>query len=143
MLKRDAHGGSRRLGVALPSKHAGKNLTLCAVPALHIALLAVLLLFGSVVAVSTASAAEQETGERIFAARCAMCHGQDGSGNTTMGKSLAVPDLRSAAIQQQADAYLAEVIGNGTGRMPPFKNSLSHDQISTLVAQVRELGQKK
>jgi mono/diheme cytochrome c family protein len=143
MLKRDACGWSRRLGVIPPSKGAGKNLTLCTVPALRIALLAVLLLFGSAVAVRTASAAEQETGERIFAVRCAMCHGQDGSGNTTMGKSLAIPDLRSAAIQRQADAHLAEVIGNGTGRMPPFKNSLSNDQINTLVAQVRELGQKK
>jgi hypothetical protein len=72
MLKRDARGWSRHLGVIPPSKGAGKNLTPCTVPALRIALLAVLLLFGSAVAVRTASAAEQEAGERIFAVHCAM-----------------------------------------------------------------------
>jgi cytochrome c553 len=74
--------------------------------------------------------------------RCAMCHGPDGSGNTAMGKSLGIPNLHSAEVQQQTDARLAEVLANGTSRMPTFKNSLSREDIDTLVAHVRQLAQQ-
>lgn len=72
-----------------------------------------------------------------------MCHGQDGSGNTAVGKSMKIPDLHSTQAQSQSDAQLAEVISNGKNSMPPFKGSLSPDQIHDLVTHVRELAQKK
>jgi mono/diheme cytochrome c family protein len=37
----------------------------------------------------------QGGGAKIFADRCASCHGNDGSGNTARGKAMKVPDLRS------------------------------------------------
>jgi mono/diheme cytochrome c family protein len=54
-----------------------------------------------------------------------------------------VPDLRSPVVQKLPDAQLAEVIANGKGGMPSFKNSLSQDQIHTLVAHIHSLHQKK
>jgi mono/diheme cytochrome c family protein len=78
----------------------------------------------------------------MFRAKCAMCHGPDGAGST-VGKSMNVPDLRSPAVQKVRDAELAQVISNGKGGMPPFKNSLSEDQIHSLVSYVRSLHQKK
>ncbi len=54
-----------------------------------------------------------------------------------------VPDLRSPAVQKLPDAELAKVISNGKGGMPPFKNSLSEEQIYALVAHIRSLHQKK
>lgn len=77
-----------------------------------------------------------------FRTKCAMCHGPDGAGST-VGKSMNVPDLRSPAVQKRADAELAQVISNGKGGMPPFKNSLSEDQIHSLVSYVRSLHLKK
>ncbi len=77
-----------------------------------------------------------------FRTKCAMCHGQDGSGSE-VGKSMNVPDLRSPAVQKLPDAELAKVISNGKGGMPPFKNSLSEEQIYALVAHIRSLHQKK
>src|SRR6266404_9995496 len=77
-----------------------------------------------------------------FRTKCAMCHGQDGSGSE-VGKSMNVPDLRSPAVQKLPDAELAQVISNGKGGMPSFKNSLSEDQIHSLVAQIRSLREKK
>jgi len=77
-----------------------------------------------------------------FRAKCAMCHGPDGAGST-VGKSMNVPDLRSPAVQKLPDAQLAQVISDGKGGMPPFKNSLSEDQIHSLVSYVRSLHQKK
>jgi mono/diheme cytochrome c family protein len=77
-----------------------------------------------------------------FRTKCAMCHGQDGGGSE-VGKSMNVPDLRAQAVQKQPDAELAQVISNGKGGMPPFKGSLSEDQIHSLVSYVRSLHQKK
>src|ERR1700675_5116608 len=72
-----------------------------------------------------------------FRTKCAMCHGQDGSGSE-VGKSMNVPDLRSPVVQKLPDAQLAQIISDGKGAMPPFKNSLSEDQAHSLVAQDRK-----
>ena len=77
-----------------------------------------------------------------FRTKCAMCHGPDGSGSE-VGKSMNVPDLRAPVVQKLPDAELAKVISNGKGGMPPFKNSLSEDQIHSLVSYIRSLRQKK
>jgi mono/diheme cytochrome c family protein len=67
-----------------------------------------------------------------------MCHGQDGRGSQA-GKSMNVPDLRSAAVQKLPDAQLAQIVSDGKGGMPSFKNSLSEDQIHGLVTYIRSL----
>ena len=77
-----------------------------------------------------------------FRTKCEMCHGPDGGGSE-VGKSMNVPDLRSQPIQGLADPELAQVISNGKGGMPSFKNSLSADQIQALVKHVRALAKKK
>jgi mono/diheme cytochrome c family protein len=77
-----------------------------------------------------------------FRTKCAMCHGPDGSGSE-VGKSMNVPDLRSPAVQKVPDAELAQIISDGKGGMPPFKNSLSTDQVHSLVAHIRLLRGKK
>jgi len=77
-----------------------------------------------------------------FRTKCAMCHGPDGGGSA-VGKSMNVPDLRSPVVQKLSDTELAQIIANGKGGMPPFKSSLSEDQIHSMVSYVRSLHQKK
>ncbi|HEV2988375.1 MAG TPA: cytochrome c [Candidatus Angelobacter sp.] len=77
-----------------------------------------------------------------FRTKCVMCHGSDGSGSE-VGKSMNVPDLRSQAVQKLSDAELTQIISNGKGGMPAFKDSLSEDQTRALVAHIRSLRQKK
>ena len=77
-----------------------------------------------------------------FRTKCAMCHGPDGSGSA-VGKSMNVPDLRSPEVQKRPDAELAQIISDGKGGMPPFKSSLSEDQIHSLLPFIRSLQQKK
>ncbi len=50
-----------------------------------------------------------------FADHCAICHANDGSGNTEIGKALypRVPDLRKAATQNLSDGELFYIIENG------------------------------
>lgn len=77
-----------------------------------------------------------------FRTKCAMCHGQDGGGSE-VGKSMNVPDLRSPVVQKLPDAQLAQIISDGKGGMPPFKNSLSEEQVHDLVTYIRSLHPKK
>lgn len=77
-----------------------------------------------------------------FRTKCAVCHVQDGAGSE-VGKSMNVPDLRSPAVQKLTDVQLVQIISDGKGGMPPFKSSLSEDEMHALVAHVRALKQKK
>ena len=74
-----------------------------------------------------------------YMSKCAACHGKDGSGNTTAGKSLGLRDLRSAEVQAQSDAQLTEIIGKGKGKMPDYEKTLGADGVKGLVAFVRSL----
>ncbi len=85
---------------------------------------------------------DSAAGSATFRTKCAMCHGQDGGGSE-VGKSMNVPDLRSPAVQKLPDSQLAQIISDGKGGMPPFKNSLSEDQVHSLVAHIRSLSGKK
>src|SRR5215467_9001074 len=74
---------------------------------------------GSGVALA-ASAGGSDPGAVNFEMHCATCHAPNGSGDTVVGKSVHIPDLRAPAVQSQSDAQLAEIIANGKGAMPPF-----------------------
>ena len=79
-----------------------------------------------------------DDGAATFNSSCAGCHAQNGAGDTAIGKSTGMPDLRSSQVQSQPDSRLADVIENGTGRMPAFK-TLNEDQVKALIAYVRAL----
>jgi cytochrome c6 len=76
-----------------------------------------------------------------YKAKCASCHGADGSGSTAAGKALKARDLRSAEVQKQSDAQLYEIIAKGKGKMPAFEKTLGADSCKALVAYVRTLKQ--
>jgi cytochrome c6 len=76
-----------------------------------------------------------------FKAKCAMCHGADGKGDTGMGKTMKVRDLGSADVQGQSDADLNGIITNGKNKMPKYDGKLTKDQISDLVKYIRTLKQ--
>lgn len=77
-----------------------------------------------------------------FRLQCSSCHGQNGAGDTSLGKTLKAADLRSPEVQKQSDAQLAQVLADGRKNMPPFNNSLTQDQIRALVAYIRKLAGK-
>jgi len=60
-----------------------------------------------------------------------------------MGKTLKVPNLRTALIQKKGDAKLTQVIAQGKANMPAFGTALSADEIKDVVAYVRTLVPKK
>jgi mono/diheme cytochrome c family protein len=78
-------------------------------------------------------------GQALFKSQCAMCHGQDGIGNTPVGKSMGIVDLRSPEVQKNTDAQLASITENGKGKMPAYKTKLKPEQVKDLVAYLRAL----
>jgi mono/diheme cytochrome c family protein len=93
---------------------------------------------------SAAGAVAQNTPAKgLFATKCAMCHGPDGSAQTTMGKNLKIRDFHSAEVQKQSDADLKTTITKGKGKMPAFDGKLTGEQIDKLVGYIREMGKQK
>jgi cytochrome c6 len=89
--------------------------------------------------VLAASAQAQSDGAKVFTANCVLCHGADGSGNTTAGKALQAKDLRSEEVQKQSDATLVDAITNGKGKMPAFGDRISPDDVKSLIVYIRGL----
>jgi cytochrome c6 len=87
--------------------------------------------------VASSGAAFAADGAALWAQHCASCHGKDGSGNTAMGKKLAVKDY--SKDQGFSDAEATNVITNGKGKMKAYKGKLSDADIKALVAYVRSL----
>jgi mono/diheme cytochrome c family protein len=80
-----------------------------------------------------------ESGAEVFKAKCAVCHGASGAGDTSMGKAMNLRDLGSADVQKQSDADLTGIITNGKGKMPKYEGKLTKEQIDSLVQYVRTL----
>jgi mono/diheme cytochrome c family protein len=82
------------------------------------------------------------SGADTFKAKCAACHGPDGSGSTPMGQRMKVRDLRSADVQKQTDDELATIITNGKPPMPGYGKSLAPENIREIVAYLRSIASK-
>jgi mono/diheme cytochrome c family protein len=69
-----------------------------------------------------------------YKAKCAGCHGADGS-KSMMGAK----PLSGADVQSMSDADLKAEIANGKGKMPAYKGKLTDEQIDDLVKYIRTL----
>ena len=91
------------------------------------------------------SSPELQESARHFADHCASCHGNEGSGNTEMGRNLypPAPDMRLATTQELSDGELYYIIHNGvrwTGMPAWGEPSNDNDQDTwKLVLFVRHL----
>jgi cytochrome c6 len=74
-----------------------------------------------------------------YKAKCAMCHGPTGAGDTVMGKNLKIRDFSSADVQKQSDAELTDIVTKGKGKMPSYDGKLTKEQIDGLVKWIRTL----
>src|ERR1035437_1114972 len=73
----------------------------------------------------------------MFKAKCAMCHGPDGSGDTPTGKMMKAADLRSADIQKAPDSEFSDAISKGRNKMPAVGKTFKPEEVKGLVAFVR------
>ena len=81
---------------------------------------------------------------RTYKAKCAACHGADGKADTEAGKKAKLADMTKAEWQKsKTDAQLKASIENGIKKdgneMEAFKDKLTPEQITGLVAYIRTL----
>jgi mono/diheme cytochrome c family protein len=91
---------------------------------------------------SAPAKADNAAAEATYKAKCAMCHGPDGKGETATGKTMKVKDFASEEVQKMSDADLSDAISKGKGKMPAYK-TLTPDQVKDLVGYIRAFGKKK
>jgi len=84
-------------------------------------------------------AVAQQNGEATYKAKCAMCHGGDGAGNTPVGKSMKVRSLKSTEDIKLTDAELFKDTKSGVGKMQGYAGKLTDAQINDVVGYIRTL----
>ena len=95
-----------------------------------------MILLGAAFAIS---ALAQQPGEATYKAKCAMCHGADGTGNTPVGKSMKLRSLKSPEDVKATDATLFKQTKEGVGKMMGYAGKLTDAQIKDVVAHIRML----
>jgi cytochrome c6 len=85
-------------------------------------------------------AAAQDAAAATYKAKCAMCHGADGKGDTPAGKKMGAHDFASDEVQKQSDTDLGQMISKGKNKMPGYESKLKPEEIKDLVSYVRKLG---
>jgi alcohol dehydrogenase (cytochrome c) len=76
-------------------------------------------------------AGDAEAGGEVFAENCSVCHGATGHGGN------GGPDLRTMP-KAKTQAGAEEQVTNGGGGMPPFKGTLSEEEIKNVATYVVE-----
>ncbi len=99
----------------------------------------VVALLGALALVSTAAAADLELGKKIYAAKCASCHGPDGKGNAKMAGMLKVtiPDLTGNV--RKSDDDLLKLLSDGKKPMPAFGKGLSKAELDAVLHYAKGL----
>jgi len=89
-----------------------------------------------------ANAPVELDGAKIYAEKCALCHGPNGKGDGPGGAALN-PKPRDHTdgkyMNARTDEQLLEVIHNGKGSMPAWKGILTEDQMKAVLQHVRSL----
>ncbi|HVJ09422.1 MAG TPA: cytochrome c [Acidisarcina sp.] len=73
----------------------------------------------------------QGTGEATYKAKCQMCHGATGTGDTPAGKAMKVVPFTKSTV-----ADMTTVIKNGKGKMPSYNGKLTDAQIKDVATYI-------
>jgi mono/diheme cytochrome c family protein len=80
--------------------------------------------------------------KRLFEAKCASCHGDDGRGKTELGLEMGIADMTKAAYWKDLTLEVARkevleglkrVVDGKQQEMKPFKDRLTPEQVDALV----------
>ncbi len=74
-----------------------------------------------------------EQGEEVYTVSCSRCHQPDG-----MGVDPVYPELAGNAFVTVREPHrVVDVVVNGRGGMPPFRDALSREEIAAVVSYIR------
>jgi mono/diheme cytochrome c family protein len=95
------------------------------------------------IAASAATVAvAQNSAADVYKAKCAMCHGVAGDGNTPAGKAFKAPSFSSPDVLKASDDELIAITKKGKEKMPAWNGKLTDDQIKDVIAYIHTLQKK-
>ena len=90
----------------------------------------------------TLNTSGMDLGSKVYAERCALCHGPQGHGDGPAAAGLN-PKPRNhtdgSYMHTRTDAQLLEVIRHGKGSMPAWEGILTEEEIQAVLKHVRSL----
>jgi mono/diheme cytochrome c family protein len=89
--------------------------------------------------VACAASSAQSAGEATYKAKCQMCHGATGQADTPMGKATKTLPVSDPEVKKHTAAEMFDATKGGKGKMQPFKDKLTDEQIKDAVAYYRTL----
>ena len=98
-----------------------------------------LVVLASVAFLAGAVGFAQSAGEATYKAKCQNCHGPTGMADSGIGKALKVKQVTDPEVKKFTMAAMIEATKNGTGKMQPYKNSLTEAQIKDVVEYFHSL----
>jgi mono/diheme cytochrome c family protein len=78
----------------------------------------------------------QSSGEAVYKANCASCHGSTGTPSAGIAKMM---DVKPAAEYKASEKDEIDAVKNGKGKMKAFSPKLTDDQIKASVEYFRTL----
>lgn len=75
----------------------------------------------------------------LFKDKCARCHGEDGRGQTVIGRMVNAPDFADERWwdEEKDERRFARSIAEGKGEMPAFGGKLTRPEVKALAAHVK------
>ncbi|MBO0857381.1 MAG: cytochrome c [Chloracidobacterium sp.] len=95
------------------------------------------------VTTSSAPAFAFQSVKSVYASKCAVCHGNDGTASTAKGKELKVRNFTSEEFKKMPDAKALEVLLKGKGKMEGYEKTLGKEKLEQLLEYCRELSNKQ
>jgi cbb3-type cytochrome c oxidase subunit III len=88
---------------------------------------------------AAAEAAEPAQTAALFKEKCARCHGEDGRGQTVIGRMVGAPNFTDEHWwdEEKDERRFARSITEGKGEMPAFGKKLTRPEIRALAAYVK------
>ena len=93
-------------------------------------------LLGSAVIASAADGA----GKTLYQKNCQSCHGADGNPPAAMAKSMNVPLVTAAVLNQKGDAEMLRIIADGAGKMPGYAKKMSAAEQKQVLEYMKTFG---
>lgn len=81
----------------------------------------------------------QSSGEAVYKANCASCHGSTGTPSPGIAKMMGVKPVSDPDIKKLSAEEEIASVKNGKGKMKPFAGKLTDEQIKDSVAYFRTL----
>jgi cytochrome c6 len=90
-----------------------------------------------VLSLAAAACFAEAPGQAIYTAKCQMCHGATGMADSPAGKAMKVKPVTDPDVKKFTEEQMITATKDGSGKMKPFKDSLTDAQIKDAVSYFR------